>query len=81
MQTQPEGIGKRNVILTGHSLGGSVANIVGSKYWLKSVSFSPPGIYWGHRKFGIKSIDRIDAEVYSIVPERDFGMRLISCMI
>lgn len=39
--------GARNVVLTGHSLGGAVANIVGSRFALKSVSFSPPGIYYG----------------------------------
>ncbi|ETV87690.1 hypothetical protein, variant 2 [Aphanomyces astaci] len=34
----------RNVILTGHSLGGAIARVVGSVLGKPSVSFSPPGI-------------------------------------
>mmetsp|Transcript_20380 Transcript_20380/g.28234 ORF Transcript_20380/g.28234 Transcript_20380/m.28234 type:complete len:127 (-) Transcript_20380:46-426(-) len=63
--------GRRRVVLTGHSLGGAVANIVGAKLRLRAVAFSPPGIYWSSHKFGIPSTDRIDAEVFSVVPERD----------
>ncbi|KAF0747017.1 hypothetical protein AaE_007898 [Aphanomyces astaci] len=33
----------RNVILTGHSLGGAIARVVGSVLGKPSVSFSPPG--------------------------------------
>ena len=55
-------------MLTGHSLGGSVSNIVAARFALKSVSFSPPGIYYGHLKFGIKSVDSIDQQVFRCVP-------------
>lgn len=44
-----------------------MANIVAARFALKSVSFSPPGIYYGHRKFGIKSVDSIDQQVYRCV--------------
>jgi len=64
--------GPRTVILTGHSLGGAVADIVASKYGFKAVAFSSPGIYWSRRKFGITSVSHIDSQVLSVVPERDF---------
>ncbi|ETW10200.1 hypothetical protein, variant [Aphanomyces invadans] len=35
----------RNVILTGHSLGGAIARVVGSVLGKPSVSFSPPGTF------------------------------------
>ena len=39
----------REVILTGHSLGGAIARIVGSILGKRSITFSPPGIVQSYR--------------------------------
>ena len=39
----------KSVIITGHSLGGGLARIVGTLTGLPSVSFSPPGLALSHR--------------------------------
>ena len=36
--------GTRNIIFTGHSLGGGLAKLLGVKYNKQSISFSGPGV-------------------------------------
>jgi hypothetical protein len=47
----------RLVLITGHSLGGGLARIVGALTELPSVSFSPPGLAMSHRKYSITQQD------------------------
>ncbi|EDR27315.1 hypothetical protein EDI_333120 [Entamoeba dispar SAW760] len=42
------------IILTGHSLGGGIANIVGSDMSLVSLGISPPGTYLGRKSLELK---------------------------
>ena len=53
-----------SVILTGHSLGGGLARIVGTLTELPSVSFSPPGLALSYRKY---SATRPDGSLLSIM--------------
>jgi len=46
-----------NVIITGHSLGGGLARIVGTLTGVASVSFSPPGLGLSYRKYSLKTAD------------------------
>jgi len=45
------------VIITGHSLGGGLARIVGTLVGLPSVSFSPPGLKLSYRKYSVRRPD------------------------
>ena len=45
------------VVITGHSLGGGLARIVGSLTEQLSVSFSPPGIAMSYRKYSMQEAD------------------------
>ncbi|CAN0497237.1 unnamed protein product, partial [Ectocarpus sp. 12 AP-2014] len=66
----------RNVVLTGHSLGGGLARIVGALEKATSICFSPPGIAQSYRKFsvGAGALDRalLHQMSVSIIPEYDF---------
>lgn len=48
---------EQRVILTGHSLGGGLARIVGALTNISSVSFSPPGIALSHKKYSVLNVD------------------------
>lgn len=69
----------RKVILTGHSLGGGIARIVGSILGKTSVTFSPPGLVQSYSKLvhdiGGESarVDRrrLHHESISVIPEYD----------
>ena len=65
----------KNIVLTGHSLGGTVAQLVGSKLRLASVAFASPGITLMHKKFGI-SVDAIDAYSSNIIASNDVIARI-----
>jgi len=58
------------VILVGHSLGGGIAKIIGARQQLPAVSFSSPGIAYGHVKFGF-SLDDASKFGVSISPQND----------
>ncbi|EDR29580.1 hypothetical protein, conserved [Entamoeba dispar SAW760] len=58
------------IILTGHSLGGGMANILGSKMGLVSFGVSPPGTYLGRKSFEMNQKD-ITKYAQAIIPERD----------
>lgn len=42
------------IVVTGHSLGGAIAQLVGTRLGLPSVGFSSPGLKLSHRKFGVE---------------------------
>lgn len=44
-----------NVIITGHSLGGGLARIVGSLTQTPSITFAPPGLGLSYRKYSLDS--------------------------
>lgn len=46
-----------SVMITGHSLGGGLARIVGTLTELPSVSFSPPGLALSYRKYSARKKD------------------------
>lgn len=66
---------KRNIIITGHSLGGGIANIVGARQGLQSITFSPPGVYFSREKLGIKTkiANRLSVNV---IPEKDIVTKI-----
>jgi len=47
----------QRVVMTGHSLGGGLARIVGALTELPSVTFSPPGLELSHRKYSMQNKD------------------------
>ncbi|EFC42758.1 predicted protein [Naegleria gruberi] len=61
---------KRQVILTGHSLGGGLAKIVGSRNMVQAVTFSGPGVLLSRQKFSITE-ENIDRYCVSVKPAND----------
>ncbi|GAB1219151.1 hypothetical protein ENUP19_0015G0010 [Entamoeba nuttalli] len=57
-------------IVTGHSLGGGIANIVGSELGIVSFGISPPGTYLGAKARGLKKKD-IRLFARAVIPDRD----------
>ena len=55
----------RSLIITGHSLGGGLARIVGTLTGQPSVSFSPPGLALSHRKYSAPRSDGTISRIYS----------------
>ncbi|GAB1219408.1 hypothetical protein ENUP19_0029G0003 [Entamoeba nuttalli] len=61
---------KKPYIVTGHSLGGGLANIVGSELGIVSFGISPPGTYLGAKARGLKKKD-IRLFARAVIPDRD----------
>lgn len=59
------------ILLTGHSMGGSIAAIVASQMHVKAVAFSAPGILLARKKFNL-DVHAIHRYVTSIVSSNDF---------
>lgn len=66
---------KRNVIMTGHSLGGGIVNIVGARQDVQSIAFSPPGVYFSRQKLGLQSssVNRLSVNV---IPDKDIVTKI-----
>ncbi|EDR26596.1 hypothetical protein EDI_081770 [Entamoeba dispar SAW760] len=58
------------IVLTGHSLGGGIANLVGTDQGLPSFGISPPGTFLGSKGLGLKKKD-VPVLVRAIIPDRD----------
>ena len=58
-------------MVVGHSLGGSYANIVGSLARVPTFTFSPAGLYYGVKKFGLEEPADVYPFVSSLIPDKD----------
>ena len=58
------------IIVSGHSLGGALANIVASTKNVNSFTISPPGIHLGGRVYDFKK-ESSNYHLRSVIPERD----------
>ncbi|CAM9593534.1 unnamed protein product [Choristocarpus tenellus] len=63
-----------NLFLTGHSLGGGMAAIAGTRTKTNVVSISGPGVKYTHRGFNLE-IDDIADFVFTLVPDNDMVPR------
>ena len=68
--TYPGGPGGTTMVV-GHSLGGCYTNIVGTLARVPTFALSPPGLYYGIRKFGIDYAAELYPWVQSIRPDHD----------
>jgi len=75
-----ESADNRTVILTGHSLGGGLARIVGALTTLPSVSFAPPGIALSHRKYSVVSESRGSGEGNDMKPKKRLQIKGIRAL-
>ena len=68
----------RNIIFTGHSLGGGLAKYMGIKYNKQSISFSGPGVTPLEYEYTQKNINNNYIKNYfvDIVPDKDIVPRL-----
>jgi lipase ATG15 len=62
--------GRNHVIVTGHSLGGAVAQVVGTRLGIEAVGYSSPGLKLSHRKFGV-SLSDLHKFTSSVVSSND----------
>ncbi|EAN99169.1 hypothetical protein TcCL_NonESM02366 [Trypanosoma cruzi] len=60
----------KHVLLTGHSLGGAVASVIGSRMGIHAVGFSAPGISLSRKKFGI-DLESIHKFVTRVISSHD----------
>lgn len=60
----------RNAVIVGHSLGGGLAGIIGSKHKRTVVTFSAPGIVYISKKFGL-TIEDANRIAMNIKPNND----------
>lgn len=59
-----------NVLLTGHSMGGTLAAIIGSRMHIEALSFSSPGIFLARKKYNLTAHE-IHRYVTSVVSSND----------
>ena len=62
--------GTERVVVTGHSLGGALANIIGTYFNLTNYCVSPPGSEFSRTLYHLSS-SQITKYVHSLVPQRD----------
>lgn len=58
------------LVITGHSLGGSLAAIVGAKLSIPTLAFSPAGQQWSQRRFGVNTFE-LERYVTVVQPDTD----------
>jgi len=59
-----------NVIVVGHSLGGALANVIGTSLSVDNYAISPPGISYGGKVYGFTE-SQMSRYMHSVVPQRD----------
>lgn len=64
-----------NLVITGHSLGGAMAAMVGAKTQSRAVSFSGPGLLYSRDRFGLTDRE-IKDYVLTIKPRKDIVPRV-----
>lgn len=64
-----------NLVLTGHSLGGAMAAMVGAKTQTRAVSFSGPGLLYSRGRFDVDASDIRD-NVLTFKPQKDIVPRV-----
>lgn len=64
-----------NLVITGHSLGGAMAAMVGAKTQSRAVSFSGPGLLYSRDRFGLNDRE-IKDYVLTIKPRKDIVPRV-----
>jgi len=67
--------GRERVLLTGHSLGGGIAQIVAARMQLPALVFSSPGIVYSARRFGL-SEEQQARHVVVVMPDHDVVPRV-----
>ncbi|EMD44104.1 Hypothetical protein EHI5A_147950 [Entamoeba histolytica KU27] len=70
VQSEMSKASNKQYIVTGHSLGGGLANIVGSELGIVSFGISPPGTYLGAKAQKLKKKD-IRLFARAVIPDRD----------
>ena len=60
-----------HTMIVGHSLGGAYTNIVGPRAHIPTFALSPPGLYYGLKKFGLRETNDLYPYVTSIIPDHD----------
>jgi hypothetical protein len=58
-------------MIVGHSLGGAYANIVGVLGEIPTFTLSPPGLFYGIKKFGIDNAADLYPYITALVPDMD----------
>uniref|UniRef100_K3WJS7 Fungal lipase-type domain-containing protein n=1 Tax=Globisporangium ultimum (strain ATCC 200006 / CBS 805.95 / DAOM BR144) TaxID=431595 RepID=K3WJS7_GLOUD len=64
-----------NLVITGHSLGGAMAAVVGAKTKTRAVSFSGPGLLYSRGRFDVEASDIRDT-VLTFKPRKDIVPRV-----
>jgi len=67
--------GVGNVVLTGHSLGGGIAQIIANRLGLPAVVFSPPGIIYSAKRLDL-SLETAERGTVVVVPDADVVPRV-----
>lgn len=65
----------RKIILTGHSLGGGISNIVGARNKLLSVTFSAPGLLFSRHKLKI-DLAHLNSASVNVIPDNDLVAKI-----
>jgi len=60
----------KDVITCGHSLGGALANVIGTSLNIDNFGISPPGTYFGTNVYGFNE-SQVAQHLHAVIPERD----------
>lgn len=60
----------KNVVVTGHSLGGAIAGLIAAKVSVPAVTFSPPGLFYQSKRMNLQMED-LRKHVVAVVPDLD----------
>ena len=58
-------------MIVGHSLGGAYAQIVGGVGKVQTMTLSPPGLFYGLKKFGLNNITETYPYLSALIPDND----------